>query len=391
MATMNIGNRIIGDDHPTYIIAEVSCNHEGDKEEAKKIIKAAADAGADAVKLQTYTPDTISRNFDTKPKGTIWEDIDLHALYGKAYTPWEWSHDLQQYATDLGVDFFSSPFDETAVDFLVDELNVPVLKVASFEVVDTKLLAKMAKTGLPIIMSNGMTDLPEIEEAIKVLRDNGCTDLTLLHCNSGYPAAFNEANLKTMQDMKERFGTVVGVSDHTLFAQHDKYEDPMAHITPVEAVRLGGKVIEVHLMLDRVKARALFEDDMKGGFDWPFSMEQDEFKKMVDMVRQFEKDGTIDYDSDYEHEIAESTHGKVNYHPTEKELNSRNVRPSLWVTKDLKAGENFKFAAEDKEAGNFDSIRPAGGLHIRETDKIEGKVASRDLRAGQPLAWDMIA
>ena len=387
--TIRIKDREIGTEHPAYVIAEVSCNHEGDKEEAKRIIKAAADAGADAVKIQTYTADTISRNFDTRAEGTIWADVDLHKLYTKAQTPWDWSHDLMNYAQELGIHFFSSPFDETAVDFLVDELDVPVLKVASFEVVDTKLLEKMARTGLPIIMSNGMTDFLEMDEAVRILRENGCKDLALLHCNSGYPAAFSEANLKTMQAMAEIYNVPVGVSDHTLFADHENYEGPLAHVAPVEAVKMGAKIIEVHLTLDRTRARALFEKG-EGGFDWPFSMEPQELKLMVDMIREYEETGAVEYNTEAERKAAALTHGTVNFTPTEKEMASRKARPSLWVVRDIKAGEPLHFAAEDKENGNFDSIRPGGGLHIRFTDLIEGKIARRDIRAGTPLDWEVI-
>lgn len=384
-----IGKRIIGNEHPCYIIAEISCNHEGDKEEAKRIIDAAAVAGADAVKLQIYTADTISRNFDRRAEGTIWEDIDLHALYSKAQTPWEWSKELKEYANSCGLDLFASPFDETAVDFLVHELDVPALKIASFEIVDTKLLQKVARTGLPIIVSNGMTDFLEIKEAVDILKENGCAELALLHCNSGYPAAFEEANLKTMRVMGSLFDTVVGLSDHTLFADHENYKDPMAHVTPLEAVRLGAKIIEVHLTSDRTQARALFEKG-EGGFDWPFSMEPDELRKMIDMIRTYEKTGEINYETSQEQSMAHVTHGFVNFKPTEKELNSRNVRPSLWVVQDMKAGDEFIFGAENKDKGNFDSIRPSGGLHIRYTDYIEGKKATRDIAAGEPIVWGMV-
>ena len=292
MKEIKIQDRIIGTGHPCYIIAEISCNHEGDIEEAKRIIDAAVDGGADAVKIQTYTADTITRAFDNKAEDTIWADIDLHKLYQKAQTPWDWSLPLKAYAQEKGIHFFSSPFDETAVDFLVDEIEVPCLKIASFEVVDTKLLEKMAKTGLPIIMSNGMTDFLEMDEAVQTLKKHGCKDLAILHCNSGYPAAFDEANLKTMQAIAEIYNVSVGVSDHTLFADHENFKTPMAHVTPVEAVRLGASIIEVHLTTDRDHARALFEKN-EGGFDWPFSMNPDEFKQMVDMVRHFEKTGEI--------------------------------------------------------------------------------------------------
>lgn len=389
MSHIQIAEKTVGKGNPAYIIAEVSCNHEGNLEEAKAIIDAASASGADAVKIQTYTADTISRNFKTKPKGTIWEKMDLHALYSKAQTPWEWTFDLKKYTQDKGMHFFSSPFDETAVDFLVEEVGVPVLKVASFEVVDTKLLEKMAKTGLPVIMSNGMTDFMEMKEAVDTLRAHGCKDLALLHCNSGYPAAFNEANLKTMAVMAEYFNTPVGVSDHTLFADHENYEKPMAHVTPIEAIALGGSIVEVHLTIDRARARAAFEKG-EGGFDWPFSMNPDEFTKMVDGIRHFEKTGRINYDSDEEKRVALSTHGEVVFTPTEKEIASRTVRPTLWVVRDIKAGEKLVFAAENKDSGNFDSIRPGGGLPIRFVDMIEGRKAANDINAGTPLTWESI-
>lgn len=390
MTSITIDQRKVGKDHPAYIIAEVSCNHEGDYEEAKLIIDAAAEAGADAVKIQTYTADTISRNFDTKPEGTIWEDLDLHALYTKAQTPWEWSHDLKNHAQEKRLHFFSSPFDETAVDFLVNDVGVPVLKIASFEVVDTKLLEKCAKTGLPIIMSNGMTDFLEMDEAVRILRDNGCKELAVLHCNSGYPAAFDEANLQTMRAISALYDVPVGVSDHTLFAEHDAYKNPMAHLTPVEAVKMGASIVEVHLTLDRDKARELFEKN-EGGYDWPFSMNPDELKLMIDKIREFEITGNVSYESDEEKSVAEKTHGIVNFTPTEKEQASRKVRPSLWVVRDVKAGEGMIFGAENKEKGNFDSIRPNGGLHIRYTDLVDGAKAAKDLKAGTPLQWDDIA
>lgn len=387
MREIKIDGKPIGEQHPSYIIAEVSCNHEGDFNEARRIIEAAAAAGADAVKIQTYTADTISRNFGTRPKDTIWESLDLYKLYDKAHTPWNWTKDLMSVAKDNGLHFFSSPFDETAVDFLVDA-GVPALKVASFEVVDTKLLEHMAKTGLPIIMSNGMTDYLEMEESVRVLRDHGVKDLALLHCNSGYPASFHEANLKTIPAIAELFDVVAGLSDHTLFLDADNYAKPLAHVTPVEAVRFGARVIELHLMLDRTHARSLFEKK-EGGYDWPFSREPDELKKMIDMIRHYERTGEIIYETQDEKAAAAATHGRVCFEPTAKEMNSRNLRPSLWVVEDMKAGEQFHFAAMTRK-GNFDSIRPAGGMHVRFTDFVNGKKAARDVKAGEPLSWDMI-
>lgn len=258
MKNFSIENRKIGPGEPCYIIAEISCNHDGDIDEARAIIKAAAEAGADAVKLQTYKPETITRNFQTRPKGTIWENTDLFSLYQKAYTPWEWYGELKKCADEHGLHIFSSPFDETAVDFLETQ-NVPAYKVASFEVVDIKLLQKVAATGKPIIISNGMTDYLELKEAVDTLRRAGVKDLAVLHCNSGYPAAFDEANLNTIPAIEKLFECVTGLSDHTLFADPTTYTDALAHVTAFEAVKKGAKIIEVHLMLDRTKARALME------------------------------------------------------------------------------------------------------------------------------------
>lgn len=268
MPNFKIGDRLVGQDAPCYIIAEVSCNHNGDFNEACKIIEAAGKAGADAVKLQTYTADTITRNYKGMLEGTMWAGIDLHALYEKAHTPWEWHKDLKKVAEDNGLQLFSSPFDETAVDFLVEQ-DVPVLKVASFEAVDTKLLEYMAQTGKPIIVSNGMTDFLEMKESIDVLRSAGAQDIALLHCNSGYPAAFHEVNLATIPVIGELFNCVTGLSDHTLFADHENKTEPAAHIAPVESVKFGAKIIEVHLMLDRNHSRALFEKN-KGDMTGPF-------------------------------------------------------------------------------------------------------------------------
>lgn len=388
MPNFKIGDRLVGQDAPCYIIAEVSCNHNGDFNEACKIIEAAGKAGADAVKLQTYTADTITRNYKGMLEGTMWAGIDLHALYEKAHTPWEWHKDLKKVAEDNGLQLFSSPFDETAVDFLVEQ-DVPVLKVASFEAVDTKLLEYMAQTGKPIIVSNGMTDFLEMKESIDVLRSAGAQDIALLHCNSGYPAAFHEVNLATIPVIGELFNCVTGLSDHTLFADHENKTEPAAHIAPVESVKFGAKIIEVHLMLDRNHSRALFEKN-KGGYDWAFSREPHELKRMIDMIRQYEKDGFVGYETARERELADLTHGKVCFEPTQREIKSRPARPSLWVVQDVKAGEKLNFAAGRK--GNVDSIRPGnGGLHIRYADFISSKKARTDIKAGTPLQWDMIA
>lgn len=389
MREFAIGGRKVGDGHPCYIIAEVSCNHNGDFDEAVKIIKAAKYAGADAVKLQTYTADTMTRSFTKMPKGTMWENMDLYGLYKKAQTPWDWHEKLKKVADAEGLHIFSSPFDETAVDYLVGQ-DVPVLKLASFEVVDTKLIEKMASTGLPVIMSNGMTNYLEMDEAIRTLRAHGCENIALLHCNSGYPARFEEANLKTIPALGELFDCVTGLSDHTLFADPDNHKKPMAHVAPLEAVKLGASIIEVHLLLDRVEAKALFDKD-EGGYDWAFSRDPEELKHMIDMIRLYEKTGEADYETQEEEKMAMRALGTVCFEPTEKEQASRLIRPSLWVSRDIKKGEPFCFGAEDHEKGNFDSIRPGGGLHIRFTDFIEGRTAARNITQGEPLDWEMVA
>lgn len=385
-STFKILDRNIGGDAPCYIIAEISCNHEGDLNEAKDIIKSAADAGADAAKIQTYTANTISRDFKNKPKGTIWEDTDLFNIYDKAHTPWEWHNELQNTADECGVHLLSSPFDETALDHLI-EMDAPAIKIASFEVVDIKLLEKMAQSGLPLIMSNGMTDYLELDEAVRTLQKHGAKDLALLHCNSGYPAAFEEANLKTIQVLADLYGVTVGLSDHTLFADTENYSTPLAHITAFEAVKMGAKIIEVHLTMDRDRGRKLMEDG-NGGFDWPFSRNPAEFEKMVHMIRSWENGDEVDYDTPIERDIAIKTHGSVSFTPTKKELASRGIRPSLWVVDDIKAGDTFVFAAGAE--GNIDSIRPAGGLHVRFADYVSGKKAARNIQAGEPLNWEMV-
>lgn len=384
---ISIADRKIGPFQPCFIIAELSCNHEGSLDEALRIIEAAAAGGADAVKIQTYTPDTMTRDFKQKPKGTMWEQIDLYSLYQKAYTPWEWHVPMQKRAQELGLIFFSSPFDETAIDFLVSN-GTPALKIASFEVVDTKLLQKVAQTGLPVLMSSGMTDYLELFEAVQTLRNAGCNELGLFQCNSGYPSSFDDANLKTISVMKELFRTPVGLSDHIIFADTDSLERPIAHVSPLEAVRLGADMIEVHLTLDREKARALNQRN-QGGFDWAFSRNPDEFAHMVSLIRQFEKTGEIGFTTHLERDCAQRAHGQVCFEPTEKELASRQLRPSLWVTKSIAKGESLRFAAGTDD-GNFDSLRPSGGLHIRFTDLIDGKIASSDLRPGMPIQWDLI-
>ncbi len=331
---------------PVYIIAEVSANHNGSIERAEQIIKAAAESGADAIKIQTYTADTLTIPCDNeyfKIKGTLWDGRTLHDLYQEAYTPWDWIPRLMAYAKDLGLELFSTPFDVTAVDFL-EECGVSKHKIASFELVDIPLLKKVAQKGKPVIMSTGMGTLAEIDEAVRTLRDNGTIDLTLLKCTSSYPAPAEEANLRTIPHLAQAFNCKVGLSDHT-----------MGSACAVAAVALGATVIEKHFTLARAD----------GGPDGAFSMEPHEFKSMVDDIRMVEK-----------------ALGHVNYERTAKEQGSVCFRRSLFVVKDVKTGEMFT-------PENVRSIRPGHGLHTRYLDTVLGKTACVDIAMGTPLAWDM--
>lgn len=383
-----IAGKEIGADKPCYVIAEISCNHEGSLDEAKRLVRAAAESGCDAVKIQTYTPDTITRNFEYKPKGTIWETMDLYKIYQKAYTPWEWYDDLKKESDASGITLFSSPFDETAVDFL-ESKNVPAYKVASYEIVDTKLLEKIASTGKPVIMSTGMASYEEIKEAQDVLKTAGVRELAILKCNSGYPGDFAEVNLKTIPAMQEKFDCIIGLSDHTIFvdSQIENCQHPLPHIAPLEGVKLGAKLLEMHIIMDRDKARAMMSRG-EGGFDWAFSRTPSEMADIIKRIRAWESGKGMPYEAEEEIKMAALSHGAVKFEPTPKEMGSRNMRPSLWVVLDIRAGEKFKFAGGYE--GNVDSIRPGGGLHIRYANYIDGARATRDIKAGEPLAWDMI-
>lgn len=343
-----INNRPIGASHPTYIIAELSANHNHDFDMAIKLIEAAKTAGADAIKLQTYTPDTITINSDAEPfqiRGTLWDGRTLYDLYAEAYTPWEWHPKLKQAANDLGMDLFSTPFDFTAVDFL-ESIGVPAYKIASFENVDLPLLQRVAATGKPIIMSTGMATYEEIDEAVQTIRTAGGEQLALLKCTSAYPAPPEEANLNVIPALAAAFNVVVGLSDHT-----------MDVAVPVVSVTLGARIIEKHFTLARTM----------GGPDSAFSLEPHEFKTMVDAVR-----------------VAEQALGTVTYGPMPSEHKSIGFRRSLFVVKDMKAGEVF---TED----NIRSIRPANGLHTRHLPEVLGKHAAVDITRGTPLAWSLIA
>lgn len=343
--TFRIHDRDIGPGHPSFIIAELSANHNHDFERAKRIVKAASDAGADAIKLQTYTADTLTFDSDAphfRVDGTIWEGMNLYQLYKEAYLPWEWHKPLMDYANELGMIAFSTPFDFTSVEYL-ENLNVPAYKIASSELVDIPLIRRVAQCGKPMIISTGMGTLSEIDEAVKAAREAGCAEIALLKCTAAYPAPIEEANLRTLPHMAELFGAVVGLSDHT-----------PGSVGPVAATALGCWVIEKHMTLSR--------DD--GGPDAAFSMEPHEFAAMVADVR-----------------ACESALGTVLYAPTTKEMVSREFRRSLFVVEDMREGDVFT-------PQNLRSIRPAVGLHTRYYDDILGKTATTDLTAGKPLAWE---
>lgn len=345
---IEINGRRIGPGYRTYIVAEMSANHNQDFEQAARIIEAAKKAGADAVKLQTYTPDTITidcNNEYFQIKGTLWDGRMLYDLYGEAYTPWDWQPRLKEIANELGLDLFSTPFDETAVDFL-EAMDAPMYKVASFENVDLPLLCRIAQTGKPIIMSTGMATLAEIDEAVRTIQEAGSSQLALLKCTSAYPAPPEEMNLRTIPHLAEAFGVPVGLSDHTL-----------GIAVPVAAVALGACIIEKHFTLSRTTS----------GPDSAFSLEPHEFKVMVEAVRTTEK-----------------AMGTVHYGVSEREAGSRVFRRSLFVVKDMKAGEVFS-------QENVRSIRPSYGLHTRYLNEIIGRHASQNIKRGTPLSWWHIA
>lgn len=345
---MKIHSHIIGEGKPAYIIAELSANHGHSYEKALEILHAAHAAGADAVKLQTYTADTLTIDCDRPEfqigKGTIWEGRNLYDLYAEAFTPWEWQPKLNEEAGRLGLDFFSAPFDETSVDFL-ESIGVPAHKIASFELVDTGLLRKVARTRKPVIMSTGMATLAEIEDAVKTLREEGCEELALLKCTSAYPSLPEDMNLRTIPHLAEAFQVPVGLSDHTL-----------GIAVPVAAVALGACIVEKHLTLRR----------SDGGPDAEFSLEPDEFAEMVKAIR-----------------TAESALGKVSYEATEKENASRVFRRSLFVVQNVSKGAVLT-------AENTRSIRPGYGLPPKYLPLVLGRVAARDIERGSPLRWEDI-
>lgn len=345
---IKIGKYVINEQAPTFIIAEMSANHLMDFNRAVEIIKAAKDAGADAIKIQTYTPDTITLDCDDAcfqiTQGTLWDGTTLHKLYQTAYTPWEWQPKLQKIAEELGLVFFSSPFDFSSVDFL-EEMDVPAYKVSSFEITDIPFIRKIARLGKPIIMSTGVAYLADIELALRTIREEGNENVILLKCTSAYPAPYEEIHLKTIPSMKETFDCMVGLSDHT-----------MGSAVAGAGVALGAKVVEKHLTLRRTD----------GGADAAFSMEPQEFQEMVQNIR-----------------IIEKAIGRVTYDLTQKQKNSREHSRSLFIAKDMKAGEVFT-------PDNLRSVRPSCGLPTIHYEELLGKRIRKDTKLGTPMSWELV-
>lgn len=344
---MKIANRLIGQNQLPFIIAEMSGNHNGDINRAIALIHAAKQAGADAVKLQTYTADTITLDHDSEEfmiNGGLWDGERLYDLYQKAYTPWEWHSRLFEEANKVGIIIFSSPFDFTAVDFL-ETLHAPAYKIASFELVDIPLIEKVAATGKPIIMSTGNASLAEIELAVTAAKNAGANDIALLHCTSGYPTPALEANLATMAVMRNSFDCEVGLSDHTLDIG-----------VSVAAVALGASIIEKHFTLARAD----------GGPDCVFSLEKKELKQLVSNCV-----------------MAHQAIGKPTFVSTEAELKTKCHRRSLYITQPIAKGEAFT-------PNNMRSVRPSNGLAPKHYYGVLGKVASRDIAFGEPLDWSMV-
>lgn len=347
-ASIHVNARRIGPAQPTYIVAELSANHNQRYEQAVELVKAAKDAGADAVKLQTYTPDTLTIQSEAEPfrvpSGNLWSGQTLYELYSQAYMPWEWQPRLMALARELGLDCFSTPFDRTAVDFL-SGLDVPAYKIASFELIDLPLIEYVARQGKPVILSTGLSTLAEVDEAVRVAKQAGATEIALLKCNSAYPAPASEMNLRTIPHLMQLYGVPVGLSDHTL-----------GSAVAVAGVALGASIVEKHFTL----SRAITSPDAA------FSMEPDEFKRMVQEIR-----------------LAEEALGVVSYEPTPEESKNRLFRRSLFVVKDLEAGELF---TED----NVRSIRPEGGLSPRHLHDVLGRRAATRIRRGTPLTWPLV-
>lgn len=332
----------------TFIIAELSANHNQDFEIAVKTIEAAANTGADAVKIQTYTADTITIDCNNEyfiiNQGTIWDGKTLYELYKEAYTPWEWQPKLKEIAEKLGLIFFSSPFDLTAVDFL-EKMNVPAYKIASFEINDIPLIEYVAKKGKPVILSTGIATIEDIQLAVDTCRKVGNNQIALLKCTSSYPAPIEEANLATIHDLSDQFNVISGLSDHTI-----------SNSTSIAAVALGARIIEKHFILDR----------SIGGPDASFSIEPNELRQLVQNVREVEK-----------------AIGVVSYDLSPKVLKSKEHSRSLFIVKDINAGDVFT-------NDNVRSIRPGFGLHTRHLTEIIGKTAKTFIPTGTPLSWELV-
>lgn len=346
---INIGGRLIGRGHSTYLIAELSANHRGSLDKAIELVRLAAHAGADAVKIQTYSPETMTLDSNRKEfrigAGTPWEGRRLFELYTEAATPWEWTGRLQEVAREAGIGFFSSPFDATAVAYL-DAFDLPVFKIASFEIVDLELIREVASRGKPMIMSTGMASVPEIDEAVRTARQAGASEIALMRCNSAYPASPAEMDLQTIPHMAAGWKVPVGLSDHTL-----------GTAASVAAVTLGACLIEKH-----------FTDSRRApGPDSSFSMEPSEFADLVAAVR-----------------TAEAAGGTVRYGPSEGERSSMVFRRSLFIVEDVEAGELLT-------ERSVRVLRPGYGLPPRDRPRVVGRRAARPIEAGTPVSWDLLA
>jgi len=344
---ININGRQIGVEQSPYIIAEMSANHNGDIDNAYKIIDMAKASGADAVKLQTYHPDTITMDMNTPEfmiEGGLWDGQSLYELYKGAFMPWEWHKPLFDYAKKVGITIFSSPFDNTAVD-LLEDLNTPAYKIASFEAVDIPLIKYVAQTGKPIIISTGMADVQEIQEAIEAAREGGCKELAILHCVSGYPAPAKDYNLRTLVDMQKKFGLVIGLSDHTI-----------DNTTAITSVALGASIIEKHVTLDR----------NGGGPDDSFSLEFKELNQLCLGAK-----------------IAWESLGKIDYGIKSSEQDNIKFRRSLYFVKDIKAGELIT-------SEHIKSIRPGYGLEPKYMEEILGKKMALPVKRGTPVLPNLI-
>ncbi|GDY27929.1 pseudaminic acid synthase [Agarivorans sp. Toyoura001] len=346
--SISLGGRLIGPSQAPYIIAEVSANHNGSIDNALALIKAAKLSGADAVKIQTYRADTITLNSDKEDfqiNGGLWNGKTLYELYESAYTPWEWHQQLFEYAKSIDITLFSSPFDNSAVD-LLESLDTPAYKIASFEAIDLPLIKYVASTGKPMIISTGMADKNEIEEAILTAKSAGCHQLAVLHCVSGYPAPASDYNLKTMVDMQSEFNVITGLSDHTI-----------DNTTALTAVALGASIVEKHVTLNR----------LGGGPDDSFSIEPNELSALCKSAK-----------------TAWSALGRVSYSRASSEQQNTQFRRSLYISKPVKKGETFTVE-------NIRSVRPGFGLAPKHLDDVLGKTALIDLDFATPLSWEVVS